>query len=101
MNHAPEQFWMVMRLSKASDEVQQVDSLPHRKHSTREAAIKEAERLAEQSPNARGFVVLEAVSLVAPVPKTITQSLRPFAAAIDFKDIIASWNIAKAETRNF
>lgn len=61
MSNAPQRFWMVMRLSKSSDEVQQVDSLPRRKHQTAEQALEEARRLAGANPNARGFVVLEAV----------------------------------------
>lgn len=67
-----DKFWMVMRLSQTSDEVQQIDSLPHRKHHARELAVREAERLAERFPNARAFVVLEAISITLPTPKYTT-----------------------------
>lgn len=75
MSNVPDRFWMVLRLSKSSNDVQQVDSLPHTKHPTFDLAHAEAQRLAEQYPNARGFVVLEAIRLVEKAPTTISQSL--------------------------
>lgn len=75
MNNVPDRFWMVLRLSKTSNDVQQVDSLPHTKHPTFDLAHAEAQRLAEQYPNARGFVVLEAVRLVEKAPVTISYAL--------------------------
>lgn len=75
MSNVPDRFWMVLRLSKSSNDVQQVDSLPHKKHTTFDLAHAEARRLAEQYPNARGFVVLEAIRLVEKAPATISQSL--------------------------
>jgi len=64
MSNVPTKFWMVMRLSKSSETLQQIDSLPHKKFATRLNAEVEARRLAEQHPNARGFVVLESVGFV-------------------------------------
>lgn len=66
--NVPSKFWMVLRLSKTSDEIQPVDSIPHRKHQTFEAAHTEAARLAKQHPNARGFVVLEAAMFIRNTP---------------------------------
>jgi hypothetical protein len=69
MNQPPKRFWMVMRLS-TNDEVQQPDSLPRFKHSTLESAIEESQRLAESTPGARGFVILEALFVTTPVVRT-------------------------------
>lgn len=72
MKRVPFKFWVVMRLSKSSDEVQQIDSLPHKKWAEFTDARLEAQRLTHEHPNARGFVILEAVELVKKTPATIS-----------------------------
>ena len=54
-------FYMVMRLSRSSEDVQQVDSLPHKKYATYTEAWRESNRLCFAAPNAAGFVVLKCV----------------------------------------
>ena len=75
MNNVPDKFWMVMRLSKSSETLQQIDSLPHKKHPTFDLARAEAQRLAGLYPNARGFVVLEAIEFVEKTPVTISHPI--------------------------
>jgi hypothetical protein len=74
MTQPLKRFWMVMRLSR-DDEVQQPDSLPRFKHDTLDSAIEESTRLAESTPGARGFVVLQAAYVTTPVVTTSSITL--------------------------
>ena len=64
MNNLTE-FWMVMRLS--GKEVQQIDSLPHKRYGSLEAAERDALRLTKENPNAKGYVILKLVAAFTPM----------------------------------
>lgn len=76
-----------MRLSKRSD-LQQIDSLPHKKHLNRLDAEAEAIRLTTANPNARGFVVLESIVefnpvITAPKDNTLSQRIKSLEAEVE------------------
>lgn len=86
---------MVLRLSK-NGSVQQIDSLPHKKHASRFLALNEAARLAKKYPNAHAFVVLECVggrygfvqiddvSIIRPAPPLLCPVAMPVLGPNDF-----------------
>ena len=78
----PSLFYCVMRVSRK--DVQQVNSLPHKRHETNAEAAGHAKSLALANPNARGFAVLKAVTFFGPdgnaKPLFAKRHLQPTAA---------------------